>query len=70
MARDPPCKIVRMRVWAEIAAHYCDFDLVRWVQGTSAMPYVEEVPSTSAQTWARLQCFFGGEFIGFAFWFN
>ena len=46
------------------------FDLVLWVQGTAAVPYLEEGPVTTGETWQRLQRLFGGEFIGFAFWFN
>ncbi|APW59435.1 hypothetical protein [Paludisphaera borealis] len=46
------------------------FDLVLWVQGTAAAPYLENGPQTSAETWRRLQRVFQGEFIGFALWFN
>jgi hypothetical protein len=46
------------------------FDLVLWVQGTDALPYLQNGVCTSAETWARFQRIFRGEFIGFAFWFN
>lgn len=46
------------------------FDLVLWVQGTAAAPYLEAGPKTSAETWRRFQRIFQGEFIGFALWFN
>ncbi len=46
------------------------FDLVLWVQGTAAAPYLEDGPQTSAEVWRRLQRVFRGEFIGFALWFN
>jgi hypothetical protein len=46
------------------------FDLVLWVQGTAAAPYLEAGSQTSAETWRRLQRIFQGEFIGFALWFN
>jgi hypothetical protein len=46
------------------------FDLVLWVQGTAATPYLERGPLTRPEVWARLQRVFGGEFIGFALWFN
>ncbi len=46
------------------------FDLVLWVQGTAAAPYLQNGPCTSAETWNRLQRIFRGEFIGFALWFN
>jgi hypothetical protein len=47
-----------------------EFDLVLWVQGTAAAPYLEEGPVTRPEIWQRLQRVFAGEFIGFAFWFN
>jgi hypothetical protein len=46
------------------------FDLVLWVQGTAAAPYLQNGVCTSAATWNRLQRVFRGEFIGFALWFN
>jgi hypothetical protein len=45
-------------------------DLVLWVQGTGAAPYLEAGELTSIETWSRLQRVFRGEFIGFALWFN
>jgi hypothetical protein len=47
-----------------------DFDLVLWVQGTAAMPYLEEGEKTSPETWREFQRVFRGEFIGFAAWIN
>jgi hypothetical protein len=47
-----------------------DFDLVLWVQGTAAMPYLEDGEKTSPQTWSEFQRVFRGEFIGFAAWIN
>lgn len=47
-----------------------DFDLVLWVQGTAALPYLEEGPVTDQATWRQFQRVFGGQFIGFAIWFN
>jgi hypothetical protein len=46
------------------------FDLVLWVQGSSAQPYVEDGPVTRPEFWMRMQNLFRGEFIGFAIWFN
>jgi hypothetical protein len=46
------------------------FDLVLWVQGTAATPYLERGPLTQPEVWQRLQRVFGGEFLGFALWFN
>jgi hypothetical protein len=46
------------------------FDLVLWVQGTAAKPYLEEGPLTVPDTWQRINQRFNGQFVGFAFWFN
>lgn len=46
------------------------FDLVMWVRGSAAAPYLEEGRVSSAETWSRLTRVFRGEFIGFALWFN
>jgi hypothetical protein len=45
-------------------------DLVLWVQGSGASPYLEKGTLTKPAVWSRLQRVFGGEFIGFAIWFN
>lgn len=46
------------------------FDLVLWVQGSAAAPYLEEGVVSSSSRWSRINRIFRGEFIGFAFWFN
>ena len=46
------------------------FDLVLWIQGTAATPYLEQGELTAADTWARFQRIFQGEFFAFAAWFN
>jgi len=46
------------------------FDLVLWIQGTDAAPYLQEGLLTEPEVWQRLNRVFGGEFIGFAMWFN
>jgi hypothetical protein len=45
-------------------------DLVLWVQGTAATPYLEKGELTKPAVWNRLTRVFGGEFVGFAIWFN
>lgn len=45
-------------------------DLVLWVQGTAAAPYLEEGPCTKIETWRNLQSAFGRQFPGFAIFFN
>jgi hypothetical protein len=46
------------------------FDLVLWVQGTAATPYLEKGELTTRDTWRRFQRVFGGDFLTFAVWFN
>ena len=46
------------------------FDLVMWVSGTGAQPYLQEGEISTAETWNRLTRVFQGEFFGFAIWFN
>ncbi len=47
-----------------------DFDLVLWISGTAAQPYLEEGDVTTSESWDRLVRVFRGEFFGFAVWFN
>jgi hypothetical protein len=51
------------------------FDIIEWVQGPAASPYLEEGPLTKLadqQFGTRLNNAFGGplNFVGFGFWFN
>lgn len=46
------------------------FDLVLWIQGTQAAPYLEEGPRTQPRVWERLAEVFGRQFPGFALWIN
>ena len=46
------------------------FDLVLWIQGTAAAPYLSEGPLTSPDTWRRFEMTFRGQFVGFALWLN
>lgn len=46
------------------------FDLVLWVQGAAAVPYLEHGHLSSKRTWRRLTRVFRGDFIGFAVWIN
>lgn len=45
-------------------------DLVRWVQGAAAVPYVAEGECSDPAFWWRLDRLFRGQFLGFAIWFN
>lgn len=46
------------------------FDLVLWVQGTAAAPYLELGKQTDTSIWQRLLQVFRGQFFQFAAWFN
>ncbi len=46
------------------------FDLVLWIHGSAAAPYLEVGDVTQQETWERFQSTFGGQFLGFAAWFN
>lgn len=45
-------------------------DVVLWIQGTGAASYLENGPLTDPEVWLRQQRVFGGQFLGFAAWFN
>ena len=45
-------------------------DIVLWIQGTAATPYLEEGELTKPDTWQQINRAFGGQFVGFGFWFN
>jgi hypothetical protein len=47
-----------------------ELDVVLWAHGSAAAPYAEEGPVVTRETWNRMGSMFGGQFIGFAFWFN
>src|SRR5262249_34072772 len=47
-----------------------NMDLVLWIQGTAAAPYLEKGEMTSNETWRRLERIFHGNFINFAVWIN
>lgn len=47
-----------------------DFDLVLWVQGAAALPYLERGEQTTPQTWREFMRVFRGDFLGFAMWVN
>ena len=47
-----------------------DFDLVLLIAGYGAAPYLESGPMTPPAEWRDLNSAFGGNFLGYAFWFN
>ncbi len=46
------------------------FDLVLWVQGTGAAPYLEDGELTRTSIWNTMNQVFQGRLFGFAAWFN
>ena len=46
------------------------FDLVLWIQGSAAVPYLEEGPITPTHKWREIQRGFRGQFGLFALWVN
>lgn len=47
-----------------------DFDLVLWLQGTAASPYLEEGQITDKKFWSTLNQVFHGQFLFYGIWFN
>ncbi|MCL4220250.1 MAG: hypothetical protein KJZ65_02655 [Phycisphaerales bacterium] len=47
-----------------------EFDLLYWIQGSAAGPYLREGEFTSDGTWARLVDVFDQRVFRFSFWFN
>jgi len=45
-------------------------DLVLWIQGSAAAPYIEDGELTRPDVWRNLVQVFGGNMFGFAAWFN
>ena len=46
------------------------FDPVLWMQGSAALPYLEDGELTSSETWFRIMGLLQGNFLGYAIWFN
>jgi hypothetical protein len=47
-----------------------DFDLILWLQGSAAAPYLEAGPVTDTQFWSTLNQVFHGQFLLYAVWIN
>jgi hypothetical protein len=46
------------------------FDIVLLIQGSAAIPYLEDGEPTSPETWRGIVTLFRGNFIRYAIWFN
>jgi hypothetical protein len=64
--RDPTKGVNLRRVFTEPQT----LDIVLWVQGTAAAPYLEAGQKTSPETWTRLMDVFQGNFFRFFVWIN
>ena len=64
--RDDKLSIDFARIFTEPRA----FDLVSWVQGTAATPYLEKGTVTDRRVWEDMVNAFGSNLFGFVVWFN
>ncbi|MCX5935801.1 MAG: hypothetical protein NTU99_13675, partial [Pseudanabaena sp. LacPavin_0818_WC45_MAG_42_6] len=64
--RDEKSSIDFARIFTEPRS----FDLVSWVQGTAATPYLEKGSTTDARVWNEMVNAFGSNLFGFVVWFN
>ncbi len=64
--RDEKLSIDFARIFTEPRA----FDLVSWVQGPAATPYLEKGTITDARVWNDMVNAFGSNLFGFVVWFN
>jgi hypothetical protein len=46
------------------------FDLVLWVTGHAALPYLEDGPVADGRSWNQAAQVFRGQLLAYAFWFN
>ena len=46
------------------------FDLVAWIAGPAAVPYLESGPTTTVEDWQKWNRAFHDNFLGYAFYFN
>ena len=47
-----------------------DFDLIKWLTGPGAEPYLRAGPTVGMKEWSELQTTFGGSFLTYLVWFN
>lgn len=47
-----------------------NLDMVLWVHGAAATPYLEEGAITRPDTWEKINRVFNGQFLAFGIWFN
>ena len=64
--RDDKLSINFAKIFTEPRA----FDLVSWIQGTAATPYLEKGKITDERVWNEMLTAFGSDLFGFVVWFN
>lgn len=64
--RDEKMSIDFARIFTEPRA----FDLISWVQGTAATPYLEKGTVTDVNVWNQMVSAFGSNLFNFVVWFN
>jgi hypothetical protein len=47
-----------------------DLDIVLWIHGSGASPFLENGAVTEPRTWNEFQRVYRGQFFSFALWFN
>ena len=47
-----------------------DFNLLYWIQGSAATPYLREGEFTAPNTWAQIRRLTERRYFRFSFWFN
>ena len=47
-----------------------DLDVILWIHGSAAVPFLENGKVTDRDTWNRFQRVYNGQLFTFAFWFN
>ena len=47
-----------------------EFDLLYWIQGSAAAPFLREGEFTTPGTWARLEAALDHRMLRYSFWFN
>jgi hypothetical protein len=55
---------------AKIFTNPTGFDLIAWIQGTAATPYLEKGKVTDLNIWNAIEGAFGANLFNFVVWFN
>ena len=47
-----------------------DLDVILWIHGSGAVPFLENGDVTKRETWREFQRVYGGQLFSFGAWFN